>query len=130
MKTLQELVRETKPFAVDDLIVRVEVLLRREGKSASLVREVGDVEVDEGAHSVTRGGNPIDLTPREFDLLCALARRPGRVIAKRQLLSEIWGHSHGRNLVETHMSSLRKKLEAHGPRLIQTVRGVGYVIRG
>ena len=120
----------TKPFSVDDLIVRVEVLLRREGKSASLVREVGDVEVDEGAHSVTRASTPIDLTPREFDLLCALARRPGRVIGKRQLLSEIWGHSQGRNLVETHMSSLRKKLEAHGPRLIHTVRGVGYVIRG
>ena len=120
----------TKPFSVDDLIVRVEVLLRRDRKSGSLIRAVGDMEVDEGGHSVRRAGTPIDLTPREFDLLCALARRPGRVVAKPQLLSEIWGHSHGRNLVETHMSSLRKKLEAHGPRLIHTVRGVGYVIRG
>jgi two-component system OmpR family response regulator len=88
------------------------------------------VTVDEAGHTVRRAGEEIDLTPTEFDLLRAFVRRPGVVVAKNALLAEVWGFDqYDGNVVEVHMSSLRRKLEQHGPRLIHTVRAVGYVLR-
>ena len=77
-----------------------------------------------------RAGATLDLTRTEFDLLAVMAKHPGQVLSKVQLLTQVWGFdAFDVNLVEVHMSSLRRKMEVHGPRLIQTVRGVGYVLR-
>jgi two-component system, OmpR family, response regulator len=120
----------TKPFSVAELLARVRALLRRAERSRGPTAEFGDVLVDELGHTVTRAGCDIDLTPTEFDLLCAFVRRPGVVVSKRALLSEIWGFDQfDGNVVEVHMSSLRRKLEQFGPRLLHTVRAVGYVLR-
>ena len=85
--------------------------------------------VDEGARSVTRAGTPITLTVLEFKVLGVLLRHRGRVVPKSRLLLEVWGYEGSDHLVEVHLSALRRKLEAHGPRLIHTVRGVGYIVR-
>ncbi|HWC39855.1 MAG TPA: response regulator transcription factor [Acidimicrobiales bacterium] len=120
----------TKPFSVDALLVQVEAVLARAGKSRHAHWEAADVVVDEAARAVSRAGRPVDLTPVEFELLCRLVRRPGRVVTKSQLLSELWGYrDYNPNVVERHMSSLRRKLEANGPRLVHTVHGAGYVFR-
>lgn len=120
----------TKPFAMAELLARVRVHLKRAGRLSSSAWQVADTLVDEERRTVVRAGTEIDLTRTEFDLLVALGRRPGRVLSKTQLLTEVWGFSdYDPNLVEVHLSSLRRKLEAHGPRLIQTVRGVGYAVR-
>jgi DNA-binding response OmpR family regulator len=120
----------TKPFSVDTLLVQIEAVLARAGKSRNAHWEAGDVVVDEAARAVTRSGKSVDLTPVEFELLCRLVRRPGRVLTKTQLLSELWGYrDYNPNVVERHMSALRRKLEANGPRLVHTVHGAGYVFR-
>ena len=119
-----------KPFSMAELLARVEALLRRTGRLTSAVRQVGDVIIDDAARAVVRAGEKLDLTRTEFDLLATLAKHPGQVLSKVQLLTQVWGFdAYDVNLVEVHMSSLRRKLEAHGPRIIQTVRGVGYVVR-
>ena len=119
-----------KPFSIAELLARVEALLRRIGRLTSAVRQVGDVIIDDGARTVLRAGQALDLTRTEFDLLAVLAKDPGQVLSKVQLLTHVWGFdAYDVNHVEVHMSSLRRKLEAHGPRLIHTVRGVGYVLR-
>ena len=119
-----------KPFSIAELLARVQALLRRTGRLSSAVRQIGDVIIDDGARTVLRGGSKIDLTRTEYDLLVVLAKHPGQVLSKVQLLTQVWGFdAYDVNLVEVHMSSLRRKLETNGPRLIQTVRGVGYVVR-
>ena len=119
-----------KPFSIAELLARVQALLRRTGRLKSAVREIGDVIIDDAARTVLRGGQKIDLTRTEYDLLAVLAKHPGQVLSKVQLLTQVWGFdAYDVNLVEVHMSSLRRKLEKNGPRLIQTVRGVGYVAR-
>ncbi len=119
-----------KPFSIAELLARVEALLRRSGRMTSAVRQVGDVIIDDGARTVLRAGEALELTRTEFDLLAVLAKHPSQVLSKVQLLTQVWGFdAYDVNLVEVHMSSLRRKLEAHGPRLIHTVRGVGYVLR-
>ena len=119
-----------KPFSIAELLARVEALLRRTGRLTSAVRQVGDVIIDDGARTALRAGEALDLTRTEFDLLAVLAKHPSQVLSKVQLLTQVWGFdAYDVNLVEVHMSSLRRKLEAHGPRVIQTVRGVGYVLR-
>lgn len=121
----------TKPFSVDTLLVQLEAVLARAGKGGREKWEVDDLVVDEAARTATRAGKPLDLTHVEFELLCRLVRRPGRVLTTTQLLTELWGyHGYSRNVVERHVSALRRKLEAYGPRLIHTVRSSGYVIRG
>jgi DNA-binding response OmpR family regulator len=120
----------TKPFSMPELIARIQALLRRAGRLTSPIRVVLDIEIDEGARLVRRRGQEVDLTRTEFDLLSALARRPGQVFPKARLLALVWDYEHyDPNVVEVHISALRRKLEAHGPRVIQTVRGVGYVLR-
>jgi two-component system, OmpR family, response regulator len=120
----------TKPFLMPELLARVEAVLRRTGRLERAVWTVGDIVIDEEAHTVTVNGHPVALTAIEFALLATLARRPGRTMSKVQLLTEVWGYDHyGLNVVEVHVSALRKKLEAHGPRVVHTVRSIGYVLR-
>lgn len=121
-----------KPFAVAEVIARARVLLRRNDRLASAVWQVGDLLVDEADRRVARAGVSITLTPTEYQLLLALIRRPGTALSKHQLLGRAWDTPDlpaDANIVEVHMSALRRKLEAHGPRMIHTVRGVGYVLR-
>lgn len=117
----------TLPLAVSEVVGYAEVLLRRSGRLTSSVRQVGDLVVDEGARTATRCGEPLGLTRTEFDLLSLFARNPKRLLAQHQLFSEMsgWGEF-SPHVVEVHVSSLRRKLEAHGPRIIETVRGQGY----
>ena len=120
----------TKPFAMAELLARVRALLRRAGRLDSGAWSVGDVTVDEAARRARRGDAELTLTKVEFDLLIALGRNAGRVLSKGQLLADVWGFAdYDPNVVEVAMSGLRRKLESHGPRLVQTVRGVGYVMR-
>jgi len=119
-----------KPFSMSELMARIHALLRRSGRAISSVRTVLDVEIDEGARMVTRNGAVIDLTRTEFDLLLTLAKRPGQVFSKSRLLALVWDYEdYDPNVVEVHISALRRKLEADGPRIIQTIRGVGYAMR-
>jgi two-component system, OmpR family, response regulator len=119
-----------KPFAMSELLVRLRALLRRAGRLNSPTLQVRDLIIDEDTRLVRRGDRPIELTKTEFDLLTVLARSPGRVHSKVQLLSLVWGFDqYDPNLVEVHVSALRRKVEVHGPRLIHTERGEGYVVR-
>ncbi len=119
-----------KPFSMAELLARVQALLRRSGRLQAATWEMGDLLVDEDTRKVLRGGEPLDLTHIEYELLRTLIRHRGKVLSKVQLLSQVWGFdAYDVNLVEVHISALRRKLEAHGPRLVQTVRGVGYVLR-
>ena len=119
-----------KPFAMAELLARIRALLRRTGRETSATRQVRDLMIDEASRTVHRAGVQVDLTGTEFDLLWALARNPGATLSKVQLLSQVWGFDlYEPNLVEVHVSALRRKLEAHGPRVIHTERGRGYVLR-
>jgi DNA-binding response OmpR family regulator len=119
-----------KPFVMDELLVRMQAVLRRWGRVGRSVLRVGDLVVDLGAHMAVRGDEALDLTHREFTLLATLAQHPGIVMSKLQLLTQVWGFEHyDLNLVEVHICALRRKVEQHGSRMIHTVRGVGYVLR-
>ena len=122
----------TKPFDPEELALRVRAILRRTGAGGPEVWRVGDLVVDEGARRVTRAGGEIVLTDTELRLLTALVRRRGRVVLKGELVAEVWGadDSATAHVLEVHVSALRRKLEASGPRLVHTVRGAGYVLRG
>jgi two-component system OmpR family response regulator len=123
----------TKPFSLEELVARIRTILRRTGAAAPdsgrLVFE--DLELDEETHEVIRGGQYIDLTATEFRLLRYLMLNPRRVMTRAQLLDHVWDYDFGGDgrVLETYISYLRKKLDAHGPSLIQTVRGVGYALR-
>ena len=119
-----------KPFSMAELLARVQALLRRSGRAVSSARQVGDIVIDDAGRTVSRAGVQLDLTRMEHDLLVMLAQHVGKVLSKTQLLSQVWGFdAYDINLVEVHMSALRRKLESQGPRLIHTVRGAGYVLR-
>lgn len=118
-----------KPFDPEELSWRVRAVLRRSGHAVAQVQEFGDLVVDEEARLVTRAGAPIELTGTEFKVLGVLLRNRSRVVGKGQLVGQVWGYDTDDHVLEVHMSSLRRKLEAHGPRIIQTVRGSGYVLR-
>ncbi|MGX6603182.1 response regulator transcription factor [Micromonosporaceae bacterium Da 78-11] len=118
-----------KPFAMVEVLARVAAILRRLGRVPSTV-QVGDLVVDEGAQVAVRAGAPLDLTATEFRLLAYLTGHRGRILSKTQLLTQVWGYDeYDPNLVEVHVSALRRKLEQHGPRLVHTARGLGYVLR-
>ena len=120
-----------KPFSMAELLVRIAALLRRAGHRPDRVHRIGELVIDEDAHVVLIAADEVELTPTEFRLLSSLARNRGQVLSKRQLLEEVWGYdAYDENLVEVHISSLRKKLEERAPRVLHTVRGVGYVLRG
>jgi two-component system OmpR family response regulator len=123
----------TKPFAFDELLARVRALGRRGGAPvAGASLRFSDVEVDRLHHRASRGGRPLDLTPREFRLLEHFLARPDEVVTRTELLEKVWDMSFdpGTNVVDVHVSNLRRKLEEGGaPRVIQTVRGVGFALR-
>lgn len=115
-----------KPFVLAELVKRVTAVLRRRGRVPSVV-EIGDLVVDPESGSARRAGVALDLTATEFRLLAFLASNRGRTLTKTQILTQVWGYDHvDPNLVEVHLSSLRKKMEAHGDRLVHTIRGLGY----
>ena len=123
----------TKPFALAEIIARVHAILRRTGYESDDdgVLRFADLELDESAHEVRRGGNDIQLTATEFNLLRYFMLNPRRVLSKSQILDHVWHYDFGGdgNVVETYVSYLRKKLERHGPPLIHTIRLVGYTLR-
>ncbi|HUC35716.1 MAG TPA: response regulator transcription factor [Acidimicrobiales bacterium] len=122
----------TKPFSVEELIVRVRAILRRAHGSDDGGRlSVADLYLDEESHQVFRGSTPIELTPTEFKLLHYLLLNAGRVVSKSQILDRVWNYDFdgNANVVEIYISYLRKKIDSLGPPLIHTVRGVGYSLR-
>ena len=124
----------TKPFSIEEVVLRLRGLLRRTGvaedtHSAKIV--VGDLVLDEDSHDVTRDGEPITLTSTEFELLRLLMHNPKRVLSKAQILDRVWGYDFGgrSNIVELYISYLRKKIDSGRPPMIHTLRGAGYVLK-
>jgi DNA-binding response OmpR family regulator len=122
-----------KPFAIAELTARLHALLRRRGTSGAGPLVVGDVVVDARRHAATRAGRDLDLTRREFALLEVFAGHPGQVLSREQLLRLVWGYPSDvveTNVVDVFVGYVRRKLEAAGePRILHTVRGVGWVLR-
>ncbi|MCL6634231.1 MAG: response regulator transcription factor [Peptococcaceae bacterium] len=123
-----------KPFALEELLARVRALLRRKkpGETAIKALAYADLVLDHATREVRRGGRAINLTAREFDLLALFMEHPGRVLSRDLIMERVWGYdfSGESNVLEVYVGMLRQKLEENGEkRLIQTVRGVGYVLR-
>lgn len=129
----------TKPFSLEEVVLRIRAILRRTGAATGAypqaapdpVLRYADLELDEDRHEVHRGGRRIELSPTEFNLLRFLLEHPGRVISKAQILDRVWSYDFGGDsrIVESYVYYLRKKLDSTGSRLIHTVRGVGYTLR-
>jgi two-component system response regulator MprA len=122
----------TKPFALEELLARVRALLRRTGDTDGEVVRFADLELDPATREVTRGGRPIELTRTEFSLLELFMRNPRQVLTRTIIFERVWGYDFGyaSNSLDVYIGYLRRKTEADGePRLIQTVRGVGYALR-
>jgi two-component system copper resistance phosphate regulon response regulator CusR len=122
----------TKPFAFEELLARVEALARRPKALASPVLHVGNLEIDQATREVRRGGERIELTPKEYTVLEYLARHSGRVMSRTLITEYAWGYHFdpGTNIVDVVINHLRKKIDAkHARKLITTVRGVGYVLK-
>ncbi len=119
-----------KPFKPKELTARIRARLRRSESGSAEVLRVADVEIDVPGHQVTRDGMAISLTPLEFDLLVALARKPRQVFTREVLLEQVWGYRHAADtrLVNVHVQRLRSKIEKdpEHPEVVVTVRGVGY----
>ena len=121
-----------KPFSLEELVARVEAVLRRSGLTQSdAILRCEDLELDDDAHRVMRAGKEISLSPTEFNLLRFLLANQGRVLSRAQILDHVWQYDFGGDgrIVETYIAYLRKKVEIGGPKLIQTVRAVGYTLR-
>ena len=123
----------TKPFSLEEVVARVRVVLRRMGLDPSANARLSylDLEMDQDAYRVWRGGDLVELSPTEFKLLRYFLLNPDRVLSRAQILDHVWDYDFGggANVVETYVSYLRRKLDGSGPQLIQTVRGVGYALR-
>jgi two-component system OmpR family response regulator len=123
----------TKPFSLEELVARIRTILRRTGQAAAESGRLTfeDLELDEETREVARGGRAIELTATEYRLLRYLMLNPRRVLTRAQLLDHVWNYDFGGDgrVLETYVSYLRKKLDAHGPSLIRTVRGVGYALQ-
>jgi two-component system OmpR family response regulator len=124
----------TKPFSIEEVVLRLRALLRRTGvttedSGAQIV--VGDLVLDEDSHEVTRGGELVALTSTEFELLRFLMRNPKRVLSKAQILDRVWSYDFGgrSNIVELYISYLRKKIDSGRDPMIHTLRGAGYVLK-
>jgi len=119
-----------KPFKPKELVARLRARLRRTDEPASEALQIGDLSIDLAGHSVRRAGELIALTPLEFDLLAALARKPWQVFSREVLLEQVWGYRHSADtrLVNVHVQRLRAKIERdpEHPEVVVTVRGVGY----
>ncbi len=123
----------TKPFSLEELVARVRAILRRTGgeEAASGRLAFADLELDEDTHEVHRGGRPIELSPTEFNLLRYLMLNATKVVSKAQILDHVWRYDFGGDgsIVESYISYLRRKVDAWEPKLIHTIRGVGYSLR-
>jgi two-component system, OmpR family, response regulator len=125
----------TKPFSLEEVVLRIRAILRR-SRGAPQLPETGllryaDLELDEEAHEVRRAGKLVDLSPTEFNLLRYLLTNAGRVVSKAQILDRVWSYDFGGDgrIVESYVYYLRRKIDKAGPPLIHTVRGVGYALR-
>ena len=123
----------TKPFSLEEVVARIRSVLRRtRGDAPAASRyQVGDLELNEDAHEVRRGGRVIELSPTEYKLLRYLMLNCGRVLSKAQILDRVWNYDFGgqQGIVESYVSFLRHKIDREGPRMIHTVRGIGYLLR-
>ncbi|GAA0978673.1 two-component system response regulator PhoP [Acrocarpospora macrocephala] len=123
----------TKPFSLEEVLARIRAVLRRTGGDPGIPArlQVADLELDEDAHQVWRQGRPVRLSPTEFKLLHYFMVNQGRVLSKAQILDHVWHYDFGgdRNVVESYVSYLRRKIDTQDPKLIHTLRGVGYVLR-
>ncbi len=128
----------TKPFSLEEVVARIRAVLRRTAGSPSAPGTrpparltYADLVLDDDTHEVWKGDREVELSPTEFNLLRYLLQNPGRVLSKRQILEHVWNYDFGGdgNVVESYMSYLRRKLDTEEPRLLHTVRGVGYVLR-
>ena len=124
----------TKPFSLEEVVARLRALMRRSGAhqtATTSVVVVGDLQLDEDSHEVSRGGEEINLTATEFELLRFLMRNPRRVLSKAQILDRVWNYDFGgqANVVELYISYLRKKVDAGRTPMIHTMRGAGYVLK-
>jgi two-component system OmpR family response regulator len=122
-----------KPFSLEELVARANAILRRAGQAAGdrVVLSFHDLEMDDDAHRVARGGREVSLSPTEYNLLRYLLLNQGRVVSKAQVLDHVWQYDYGGDggIVETYIGYLRKKVDTTTPRLITTIRGVGYTLR-
>ncbi len=121
-----------KPFALEELVARLQALLRRRAEPLLVPLQVGEIFVDPARRIARRGARQLDLTRREFDLLETFARHAGAVLSRAQLLQQVWGYDFAvdGNVVDVFVGYLRRKLEEEGePRRLHTVRGVGFVLR-
>ncbi len=126
----------TKPFSLEEVIARIRAVLRRFGAGAAATSAAprltcADIELDDDTHEVWKAGEPVQLSPTEFKLLRYFLQNTGRVLSKAQILDHVWNYDFGgeANVVESYVSYLRRKVDTTDPRLIQTIRGVGYVLR-
>lgn len=125
-----------KPFSLDELVARIEAVLRRTAESSAAAASrtryaVADLELDDDAHRVMRAGEAVALSPTEYNLLRYLMANAGRVLSKAQILDHVWNYDFGGDggVVETYIGYLRRKVDAGEPKLIHTLRGVGYTLR-
>jgi two-component system OmpR family response regulator len=121
-----------KPFSLEELVARINAVLRRAGLAKSeAVLAYGDLEMDDDAHRVLRAGVEVSLSPTEYKLLRYLLVNQEKVVSKAQILDHVWQYDFGGDggVVETYIGYLRRKLDRDSPRLIQTIRGVGYTLR-
>jgi two-component system OmpR family response regulator len=121
-----------KPFSLEELVARITAVLRRSGVDGDDGRlHCADLEMDDDAHRVTRAGTDVALSPTEYNLLRFLLINKGRVVSKAQILDHVWNYDFGGDggVVETYIGYLRRKLDTTDPRLIHTIRGVGYTLR-
>lgn len=125
----------TKPFSLEEVVARIRAVLRRTTQGAATAPSTRfrfeDVELDEDSHQVWKDGHEVALSPTEFKLLRYFLQNPGRVLSKAQILDRVWQYDFGgdANVVESYVSYLRRKVDTTEPRLLHTVRGVGYVLR-
>lgn len=121
----------TKPFAFRELMARTRALLRRNGNNTADALSFYDITLDRGTRIVTRADRPVELTPREFDLLELFLMNPRQVLSRDVILSRVWGYDYSGddNIIEVYIRHLREKLHDNPPQLIQTIRGVGYSLR-
>lgn len=121
-----------KPFKFKELLARIRAILRRRRMALPHILQLGDLRLDRDSREVSVTTRPIHLTPREFDLLELLMLHPRQVLTRETILNRVWGYTYigDTNVVEVHISALRDKLGDHTRERIQTVRGIGYVLRG
>jgi two-component system response regulator MprA len=121
-----------KPFEFDELLARIRALLRRTHPEAADTLTFGDLRLDTGTHQAFRGDRPVELTAKEYELLELFMRNPRQVLTREVIFDRVWGYDFGgeSNIIEVYVRYLRQKTEAAGePRVLHTVRGVGYVLR-